>query len=218
MNVFIQKKQNIEGAGLSVSSGKKADTPTHGSICEKCEMFLEWHPSLLNSRVWSVPSGSQEEIRQGDGEVLRRAGETPEPVGPEERVAPARGSFVAVSSSWKPCRFSRFSRHLSCFACLPSPPSQADNQVDNVRQHFYEVSLEYVFKVQEVQERKMFDFVEPVRTLFICWSHWQSRVSLQAIFKYLIVLLFFMFNSCCMIYFRSSTFSCKLPASYKSTK
>lgn len=41
--------------------------------------------------------------------------------------------------------------------------SQADNQVDNVRQHFYEVSLEYVFKVQEVQERKMFDFVEPVR-------------------------------------------------------
>lgn len=44
------------------------------------------------------------------------------------------------------------------------PTSQADNQVDNVRQHFYEVSLEYVFKVQEVQERKMFDFVEPVRS------------------------------------------------------
>ena len=40
---------------------------------------------------------------------------------------------------------------------------QADSQVDSVRQHFYEVSLEYVFKVQEVQERKMFDFVEPVR-------------------------------------------------------
>lgn len=39
---------------------------------------------------------------------------------------------------------------------------QADSQVDHVRQHFYEVSLEYVFKVQEVQERKMFDFVEPV--------------------------------------------------------
>lgn len=45
-----------------------------------------------------------------------------------------------------------------------SPPrcSQADSQVDLVRQHFYEVSLEYVFKVQEVQERKMFEFVEPV--------------------------------------------------------
>lgn len=34
--------------------------------------------------------------------------------------------------------------------------------MDLVRQHFYEVSLEYVFKVQEVQERKMFEFVEPV--------------------------------------------------------
>lgn len=41
---------------------------------------------------------------------------------------------------------------------------QADSQVDHVRQHFYEVSLEYVFKVQEVQERKMFEFVEPVKT------------------------------------------------------
>uniref|UniRef100_A0A8C2Q4M7 Rho GTPase-activating protein 26 n=1 Tax=Cyprinus carpio TaxID=7962 RepID=A0A8C2Q4M7_CYPCA len=40
---------------------------------------------------------------------------------------------------------------------------EADNQVDIVRQHFYEVSLEYVFKVQEVQERKMFEFVEPVK-------------------------------------------------------
>lgn len=36
--------------------------------------------------------------------------------------------------------------------------------MDLVRQHFYEVSLEYVFKVQEVQERKMFEFVEPVST------------------------------------------------------
>uniref|UniRef100_A0A3B3BGX0 Rho GTPase-activating protein 26 n=1 Tax=Oryzias melastigma TaxID=30732 RepID=A0A3B3BGX0_ORYME len=43
---------------------------------------------------------------------------------------------------------------------------EADNQVDNVRQHFYEVSLEYVFKVQEVQERKMFEFVEPTRNRF----------------------------------------------------
>ncbi|KAG8507012.1 Rho GTPase-activating protein 26 [Galemys pyrenaicus] len=39
---------------------------------------------------------------------------------------------------------------------------EADIQVDLVRQRFYEVSLEYVFKVQEVQERKMFEFVEPV--------------------------------------------------------
>lgn len=40
--------------------------------------------------------------------------------------------------------------------------------MDLVRQHFYEVSLEYVFKVQEVQERKMFEFVEPVSELSAC--------------------------------------------------
>ncbi|XP_075020567.1 rho GTPase-activating protein 26 isoform X2 [Calonectris borealis] len=46
---------------------------------------------------------------------------------------------------------------------------EADSQVDLVRQHFYEVSLEYVFKVQEVQERKMFEFVEP--GLFTFYHH-----------------------------------------------
>uniref|UniRef100_A0A8C8K5V7 Rho GTPase-activating protein 26 n=1 Tax=Oncorhynchus tshawytscha TaxID=74940 RepID=A0A8C8K5V7_ONCTS len=52
---------------------------------------------------------------------------------------------------------------------------EADSQVDHVRQHFYEVSLEYVFKVQEVQERKMFDFVEPLlaflQGLFTYYHH-----------------------------------------------
>uniref|UniRef100_A0A671PDD9 Rho GTPase-activating protein 26-like n=1 Tax=Sinocyclocheilus anshuiensis TaxID=1608454 RepID=A0A671PDD9_9TELE len=52
---------------------------------------------------------------------------------------------------------------------------EADNQVDIVRHHFYEVSLEYVFKVQEVQERKMFEFVEPLlaflQGLFTYYHH-----------------------------------------------
>ncbi|XP_061472964.1 rho GTPase-activating protein 26 isoform X1 [Rhineura floridana] len=52
---------------------------------------------------------------------------------------------------------------------------EADNQVDLVQQHFYEVSLEYVFKVQEVQERKMFEFVEPLlaflQGLFTFYHH-----------------------------------------------
>ncbi|XP_051960640.1 rho GTPase-activating protein 26-like isoform X2 [Xyrauchen texanus] len=52
---------------------------------------------------------------------------------------------------------------------------EADNQVDHVRQHFYEVSLEYVFKVQEAQERKMFEFVEPLlaflQGLFTYYHH-----------------------------------------------
>ncbi|XP_013916488.1 PREDICTED: rho GTPase-activating protein 26-like [Thamnophis sirtalis] len=53
--------------------------------------------------------------------------------------------------------------------------AKADTQVDLVRQHFYEVSLEYVFKVQEVQERKMFEFVEPLlaflQGLFTFYHH-----------------------------------------------
>ncbi|XP_052011116.1 rho GTPase-activating protein 26 isoform X1 [Apodemus sylvaticus] len=52
---------------------------------------------------------------------------------------------------------------------------EADSQVDLVRQRFYEVSLEYVFKVQEVQERKMFEFVEPLlaflQGLFTFYHH-----------------------------------------------
>ncbi|KAM7374598.1 hypothetical protein PAMP_007245 [Pampus punctatissimus] len=67
-------------------------------------------------------------------------------------------------------------KHLSLSAKKKeSHLHEADNQVDNVRQHFYEVSLEYVFKVQEVQERKMFDFVEPLlaflQGLFTYYHH-----------------------------------------------
>lgn len=40
--------------------------------------------------------------------------------------------------------------------------SQADTQIDKERQLFYDASLEYVFKIQEVQEKKKFEFVEPV--------------------------------------------------------
>ncbi|CAH2277116.1 rho GTPase-activating 26 isoform X1 [Pelobates cultripes] len=52
---------------------------------------------------------------------------------------------------------------------------EADSQVDQMRQHFYEVSLEYVLKVHEVQERKMFEFVEPLlaflQGLFTFYHH-----------------------------------------------
>lgn len=36
------------------------------------------------------------------------------------------------------------------------------------RQIFYDASLQYVFKIQEVQERKKFEFVEPVRLYLYC--------------------------------------------------
>ena len=44
-----------------------------------------------------------------------------------------------------------------------TPLFQADSQMGKDRQVFYDASLQYVFKIQEVQERKKFEFVEPVR-------------------------------------------------------
>ncbi|KAG7278162.1 hypothetical protein CRUP_002122 [Coryphaenoides rupestris] len=38
---------------------------------------------------------------------------------------------------------------------------KADSQMSKDRQAFYDASLQYVFKIQEVQERKKFEFVEP---------------------------------------------------------
>ncbi|XP_053110157.1 rho GTPase-activating protein 10 isoform X4 [Hemicordylus capensis] len=43
---------------------------------------------------------------------------------------------------------------------------EADIQVEQNRKHFYELSLEYVCKLQEIQERKKFEFVEPVLSFF----------------------------------------------------
>uniref|UniRef100_A0A8D2ICS5 Rho GTPase activating protein 10 n=1 Tax=Urocitellus parryii TaxID=9999 RepID=A0A8D2ICS5_UROPR len=43
---------------------------------------------------------------------------------------------------------------------------KADLQVEQNRQHFYELSLEYVCKLQEIQERKKFEFVEPMLSFF----------------------------------------------------
>uniref|UniRef100_I3JP56 Rho GTPase-activating protein 26 n=1 Tax=Oreochromis niloticus TaxID=8128 RepID=I3JP56_ORENI len=56
---------------------------------------------------------------------------------------------------------------------------EADNQVDNVRQHFYEVSLEYVFKVQEVQERKMFDFLFFFKDLAKDFNHFKTDLTIS---------------------------------------
>lgn len=40
--------------------------------------------------------------------------------------------------------------------------SKADSQVEIMRKHFQEESLDYVCKLQEIQERKKFECVEPV--------------------------------------------------------
>ncbi|XP_073469154.1 rho GTPase-activating protein 42 isoform X2 [Aquarana catesbeiana] len=39
---------------------------------------------------------------------------------------------------------------------------EADSLIDREHQNFYNASLEYIFKVQEVQEKKKFEFVEPL--------------------------------------------------------
>uniref|UniRef100_UPI00398F2E82 oligophrenin-1 isoform X2 n=1 Tax=Pristiophorus japonicus TaxID=55135 RepID=UPI00398F2E82 len=59
--------------------------------------------------------------------------------------------------------YSALDRHLSLSSKKKeSQLQEADVQVDKERQNFYEASLEYVYKIQEVHERKKFDVVEPV--------------------------------------------------------
>ena len=44
-------------------------------------------------------------------------------------------------------------------------PLQADLQVDKERHVFFESSLDYVYQIQEVQESKKFNIVEPVSSI-----------------------------------------------------
>ncbi|XP_055403567.1 rho GTPase-activating protein 42 isoform X1 [Bubalus kerabau] len=59
--------------------------------------------------------------------------------------------------------YSILDKHLNLSAKKKeSHLQEADTQVDREHQNFYESSLEYVFKIQEVQEKKKFEFVEPL--------------------------------------------------------
>nr|XP_055036424.1 rho GTPase-activating protein 42 isoform X1 [Misgurnus anguillicaudatus] len=54
-------------------------------------------------------------------------------------------------------------KHLSLSSRKKEPHLQeADTQINKERQVFYDASMEYVLKIQEVQERKKFEFVEPL--------------------------------------------------------
>ncbi|TKC41399.1 hypothetical protein EI555_021670 [Monodon monoceros] len=58
--------------------------------------------------------------------------------------------------------YSILDKHLNLSAKKKeSHLQEADTQIDREHQNFYEASLEYVFKIQEVQEKKKFEFVEP---------------------------------------------------------
>ncbi|XP_076002102.1 rho GTPase-activating protein 42 isoform X1 [Genypterus blacodes] len=59
--------------------------------------------------------------------------------------------------------YSTLERHLNLSSKKKeSYLQEADAQIDKERQLFYDASLEYVFKIQEVQEKKKFEFVEPL--------------------------------------------------------
>lgn len=63
--------------------------------------------------------------------------------------------------------YSLIDKHLTLSARKKDTHLQeADLQVEQNRQHFYELSLEYVCKLQEIQERKKFEFVEPMLSFF----------------------------------------------------
>uniref|UniRef100_A0A8C3KV08 Rho GTPase activating protein 10 n=1 Tax=Chrysolophus pictus TaxID=9089 RepID=A0A8C3KV08_CHRPC len=63
--------------------------------------------------------------------------------------------------------YSLLEKHLNLSAKKKEVQLQeADNQVEQNRKHFYELSLEYVCKLQEIQERKKFECVEPVLSFF----------------------------------------------------
>ncbi|XP_033369857.1 rho GTPase-activating protein 10 isoform X2 [Parus major] len=63
--------------------------------------------------------------------------------------------------------YSLLEKHLTLSAKKKELQLQeADSQVEQNRKHFYELSLEYVCKLQEIQERKKFECVEPTRNRF----------------------------------------------------
>lgn len=44
---------------------------------------------------------------------------------------------------------------------------QADEQFEKERVNFYETSVEYVYQIHQVQDRKKFDVVEPVSAVCV---------------------------------------------------
>uniref|UniRef100_A0A671LL61 Oligophrenin-1-like n=1 Tax=Sinocyclocheilus anshuiensis TaxID=1608454 RepID=A0A671LL61_9TELE len=59
--------------------------------------------------------------------------------------------------------YSQLDKHMNLSSKKKETQLQeADEQLDKERQTFYESSIEYVYQIQQVQDRKKFDVVEPV--------------------------------------------------------
>lgn len=75
---------------------------------------------------------------------------------------------------------------------LYNPPFlslQADELLDKERVNFYESSVEYVYQIHQVQDKKKFDIVEPVSisfglSVYICFK-------LQFFFAFVLAMLLF---------------------------
>ncbi|XP_055465068.1 rho GTPase-activating protein 10 isoform X2 [Psammomys obesus] len=76
--------------------------------------------------------------------------------------------------------YSLIDKHLTLSARKKdSHLQEADLQVEQSRQHFYELSLEYVCKLQEIQERKKFEFVEPGHELSKDFNHYKMELQIN---------------------------------------
>lgn len=133
---------------------------------------------IANLLLLLSSSGGKEAVWQGNRKILLCAGKKPEPVLQEEGIAAAGG---LVSDPNKATASSSHVCSVTLSNMLWLRLLQADAQMGKDRQVFYDASLQYVFKIQEVQERKKFEFVEPVST-FITAS-WQLILGVQTLMR-----------------------------------
>ncbi|XP_068906745.1 rho GTPase-activating protein 26 isoform X6 [Tenebrio molitor] len=60
-------------------------------------------------------------------------------------------------------------RYLNLTTKKPNSLQEADASVDMAERHFFTASMEYVYLIQEVHERKKFEFVEALLTFLFGW-------------------------------------------------
>ncbi|XP_018563798.1 rho GTPase-activating protein 26 isoform X2 [Anoplophora glabripennis] len=60
-------------------------------------------------------------------------------------------------------------RYLNLTTKKPNSLQEADASVDMAERHFYAASMDYVYLIQEVHERKKFEFVETLLTFIYAW-------------------------------------------------
>ena len=70
--------------------------------------------------------------------------------------------LVMMLKQWKQLVLLVYAVFYQTFLCV----FQADAQVEMEKRGFYQASMKYVLKLQEVQEKKKFEFVEIVSN---CW-------------------------------------------------